>query len=472
MAVSTCQAIVGETARARISVVSARARPLAFEANRMIGRVDTVRELSLQCRYGEEEYTGQSHGAGPDVGDGEAGFPRPGEKPRADSLRVAPDDCALQRSEQNGGSAMSKRGDGRVYQPTYTVRLPDGSRIRKTSAVWWIQYSVNGKQLKEGSESTDRKKAEKLLKLRTSQATLGKTVTPEMARTAFAELLARDITTDRVTAYAVDRLSPRKCGRCDGTGKLDGRDDPCVKCDATGEVRTARATVNRELAALKRAFTLAVRARKVSEAPHIAIPREDNARQGFLTHAEFERLHAALPDDLKDVVEFLYLSGWRVGEARSLEWRDVDVEQMVVRLRIENSKTKKPRVLPLRGELAEIIQRAKATRSPDCSFVFRRDGHALGLFRKSWASACKAAGLGHILVHDLRRAAVRNLVRAGVPDTTAMSITGHKTRSIFDRYNITSERDQALAIEQVGVYLAARPKTASNVVPLRSAQEQ
>jgi len=400
---------------------------------------------------------------------------------------------------------MSKRGDGRVYQPTYTVRLPDGSRIRKTSAVWWIQYSVNGKQLKEGSESTDRKKAEKLLKLRTSQATLGKTVTPEMARTTFADLrkmliadyemnglrstarietamdhleaffgerLARDITTDRVTAYAVDRLSPRKCGRCDGIGKLDGRDDPCVKCDATGEVRTARATVNRELAALKRAFTLAVRARKVSEAPHIAIPREDNARQGFLTHAEFERLHAALPDDLKDVVEFLYLSGWRVGEARSLEWRDVDVEQMVVRLRIENSKTKKPRVLPLRGELAEIIQRAKATRSPDCSFVFRRDGHALGLFRKSWASACKAAGLGHILVHDLRRAAVRNLVRAGVPDTTAMSITGHKTRSIFDRYNITSERDQALAIEQVGVYLAARPKTASNVVPLRSAQEQ
>jgi integrase len=400
---------------------------------------------------------------------------------------------------------MSKRGDGRVYQPTYTVRQPNGSRIRKTSAVWWIQYSATGKQLKEGSESTDRKKAEKLLKLRTAQAMLGKAVTPEMARATFANLrqmlvddykmnglrsvarietamdhlaeffgerLARDITTDRVTAYVVDRLSPRKCGRCGGIGKLYGQDDPCAKCEATGEIRTAEATVNRELAALKRAFTLALRARKVSEVPHIAMLPEGNARQGFLTHAEFERLHASLPDDLKDPVEFLYLSGWRVGEARSLEWRDVDLEQMVVRLRIENSKTKRPRVLPLRGKLAEIMERARAGRSADCPFVFRRDGHALGLFRKSWASACKAAGLGKILVHDLRRTAVRNLVRAGVPDTTAMSITGHKTRSIFDRYNITSESDQALAIEQVGAYLAARPKTASNVVPLRSAQEQ
>jgi integrase len=374
---------------------------------------------------------------------------------------------------------MSKRGDGRVYQPTYTVRQPDGSRVTKTSAVWWIQYSINGKAMKEGSESTDRKKAEKLLKLRTSQAMLGKTVTPEMARATFADLrkmlvddykmnglrstarietamdhlevvfgerLARDITADRIAAYVVER-------QAGGEGAANG-------------------TINRELAALKRAFTLALRARKVSEVPHIAMLPEDNARQGFLTHAEFEKLHAELPDDLKDPIRFLYLSGWRIGEARSLEWRDVDLEQMVIRLRIENSKTKRPRVLPLRGELAEIIKRAKAARTVDCVFVFGRNGHGLGLFRKSWASACTAAGLGHILVHDLRRTAVRNLVRAGVSDTTAMSITGHKTRSIFDRYNITSESDQALAIKKVGTYLSKQPKTASNVVPLRSAQEQ
>jgi len=107
-----------------------------------------------------------------------------------------------------------------------------------------------------------------------------------------------------------------------------------------------------------------------------------------------------------------------------------------------------------------------------CPFVFHRDGHPIGQFRKSWRTALKKAGLGHVLVHDLRRTAARNLIRSHTPEKVAMGITGHKTRSVFDRYNITMESDLAEAIERTGEYLAQLPRTAPTVVRLQQASAQ
>jgi integrase len=190
----------------------------------------------------------------------------------------------------------------------------------------------------------------------------------------FKHSRAPDITTDRVREYISRR-------------QLEG---------------AANGSINRELSALKRMFSLYMQAGKLNAKPYISMLEENNARQGFLAHGDFVSLKSKLPDYLKDPVTFLYHSGWRVSEMKALEWRDVDMSGQVVRLRPELSKNKKGRVLPLRGELLEIFLRAKENRRLDCVRVFHDKGKPIGDFRKSWRNALKDAKLGHVLVHDFR----------------------------------------------------------------------
>jgi integrase len=157
---------------------------------------------------------------------------------------------------------------------------------------------------------------------------------------------------------------------------------------------------------------------------HIPTLEEDNARQGFVDHRAFVFLRSNLSAYLRDPITFLYLSGWRLGEVKALERRDVDLAGGVVHSRPEISKNKDGRLLPLSGELFEIMDRARAKRQPDCPFVFHRENGPVGDFRKAWSTPCKAAGLHPILVHYLRRTAVRNMVCAGIPDRQA-----HLTRA-------------------------------------------
>lgn len=156
-------------------------------------------------------------------------------------------------------------------------------------------------------------------------------------RGGFALMRAVDITTDRVRAYVTARQ----------------------------EAGASNASINRELAALKRMFTLAVQAGRLATRPHIPMLAEENARQGFLDHGGFLALRAVLPEALRDPVTFLYLSGWRVSEMRGLEWRDVDLPGGVARLRPALSKNKDGRLLPLSGELLDVTERAAAHRRLD-----------------------------------------------------------------------------------------------------------
>lgn len=114
-------------------------------------------------------------------------------------------------------------------------------------------------------------------------------------------------------------------------------------------------------------------------------------------------------------------------------------------------------MLPLIGELAEIIGRRRQAREYETAsgqtalsvYVFHRGGQPVGDIRKSWKAACRAAGLPALLFHDLRRSAVRNLDRDGVSQSVAMAITGHKTANVYRRYRIVNEDDIRLALERV-----------------------
>ena len=159
--------------------------------------------------------------------------------------------------------------------------------------------------------------------------------------------------------------------------------------------------MNRELAALRRAFRLAVRQKRLSTAPTITLLSEANPREGFVEPAAFAAITEHLSAPLDDVAAFAYATGCRKAEVLTLQWSDVDCARGLITLRREATKTAEPRILPLTPALAEIIARrwnARTVTSPEggallAERVFRRAGRPVGSFRKAWAAACIAAGL-------------------------------------------------------------------------------
>ena len=162
--------------------------------------------------------------------------------------------------------------------------------------------------------------------------------------------------------------------------------------------------------------------------------------------------HNSLPDYLQDFARFAYLTGWRFGEITTLEWRDI--QEGTIRLRPEVSKNYEGRVLIVVGALAELVARRQEARIDLLPNVFHRQGQKIHRCYKAWRTACRLAGVPGKLFHDLRRTAVRNMIRAGVPERIAMSISGHKTRGIFDRYNIVNEDDIRQGLLATQAYIA------------------
>jgi integrase len=208
---------------------------------------------------------------------------------------------------------------------------------------------------------------------------------------------------------------------------------------------------------------LRLSAARLPRVPLIDMPRVDNARQGFFEDTDLRRVVPHLPPHARQLVEFLYLTGWRSSEAFSLRWSDVDWKEQSVRLR--TSKNREPRIFPFKyhPELEQVLRRQRAAvsqwelaNSAVCPSVFHWRGRPIAKLRRSWTTACRRAGLPGRFLHDFRRTAVRNLIRAGVQQPIAMKITGHKTDSIFRRYLIVDEELLAKATGAVADYLAGR----------------
>ena len=220
----------------------------------------------------------------------------------------------------------------------------------------------------------------------------------------------------------------------------------------------SNAEINRELTILKRMFTLAVQSGKLLHRPHIPLLKEDNTRTGFFEPEQFASVYAHLPASLRPIIEFAYITGWRiVSEVLPLEWRQVDLAVGEIRLDPGTTKNGEGRVFPFTDDLRRMLEEQHAEHlklrkggkvQPKVFFRMVAKGRrgtkeprSIRSLNKAWDAACIAAGCPGRIPHDLRRTAVRNMVRRGIPERVAMQLAGHKTRSVFERYNIVSNGD-------------------------------
>ena len=345
--------------------------------------------------------------------------------------------------------------------------------IYKRGKVYWIQYYRNGKPYRETTKSRKEADAKRLLKKREGEISEGKLPGIYFDRVRFDEL-AEDYLRD----YRINqRKSLVRAER--STGHLnryfEGYRVPDITSPKIGayiesrlEEGAANATINRELSALKRMLNIGARQTppKVDRVPFIPMLKKNNIRKGFFEHAEFVALRDALPDYLKSFVTFAYKTGWRVSEITDLTWNQVDRDNGIVRLEVGETKNDDARTVYLDDELQEVFQVQWENRKNLLPYVFlnEKDTDKVKRFDKSWKTACKNAKIGNRLFHDFRRTAVRNMVRSGIPEGVAMKISGHKTRSVFERYNIVNDADLQLAAQKQELYLQTQKDTISSTV--------
>jgi integrase len=228
------------------------------------------------------------------------------------------------------------------------------------------------------------------------------------------------------------------------------------------------AIINRSNALLRRMLNLARREDKLREVPYIPMLKEPEPRQGFPYPEQFAGLLAALPKNLQPIVTYMYTTGSRVGAAKKVDWEQVvfDGERVEIAPRAGQVKNRKPLLLPLPDELASGLRATKNRRGP----VFDST-NLVKAFRK----ACVAVDLGKwrdeknhdagydgLNLHDLRRSGARNLRRAGVSEDVAVKVTGHRTRSVFTRYNIVDSGDLHDAMLSVSAFVKSKSKGAAS----------
>lgn len=372
--------------------------------------------------------------------------------------------------------------------------------LRKGSKKYWIKYVQHGRVIRESTETESIADARRMLRTREGDIVKGVPVDPDAGRITFDEAvvdLVNDysmngkktlddvrrrvrkhlapyfgnrrmvaITTADLRAYVAKRQAEGSVVRQRRKGKK------AIAPDTPEERRAVSpAEINRELTALKRMFSLAIQAGKLTHKPHFPMLREDNVRKGFLEHEQYLSVLSHLPEPMRPVVTFAYVTGWRINsEVLPLLWRQVDMKVGEIRLDPGTTKNMEGRVFYMTPELRELLtaQRQAADRIQRdkgmiVQNVFFHDGttkvgtiaHLAGHsisghgFYQAWRRARVAAGRPGSIPHDLRRTAVRNMIRAGIPERVAMKLSGHKTRSVFDRYNIVSDGDLRAASQRL-----------------------
>ncbi len=370
------------------------------------------------------------------------------------------------------------RGMRPPYQPSW---IDKRTGEKRKSPIWWIAYSVKGKLHRESSHSIKEADAWKLLKKRHGEIELNKPVGPDVQKTTFEDMAAMIVNDYKANARrSLTRLEDAIDHLREYLGDYRAVEITGDKVTAyvtfRQDQKAAAATINNELAALSRMFTLGIRAGKVGIKPFIGKLTLNNTRKGFFEREQFIAVLKNLPEYLQPAVETAYITGWRIhDEIFTRQRHHADLKGW---LRLDPGETKngEGRNFPFTARLREIIEqqleRTKALEKATgriIPWLFHRDGKQIKTFRRSWLTACIAAGLGteirsadgklmktiaNRIPHDFRRTAVRNLERAGVSRSDAMKMVGHKTEAIYRRYAISDERSMKEAAEKLDQFHA------------------
>lgn len=370
------------------------------------------------------------------------------------------------RQDRKRPQRKRPRGTGCVYQ-------------QKGSNNWWIKYYRNGVPYRQSANTTNKRKAQRLLQRKIGEIATHNFVEPKAEKTLVRELVENGVFRDYTIngKKSLDDVKTRwKLHLEPVFGDLRtvnvSNDDVTAYIDKRQKEGAKNATINRELAILKRAFTLGMRARKVYGIPHFPRLEERNVRKGFVTDTQYDKLAAACAKQglwLRAMFEVGYNFGWRVSELLNLRVRQVDLAAKTIRLETGETKNDEARTVSMTPLVYGLVQQCVTGKQPnDC--VFTRGAHNKPIrdFRGTWEKVCEEAGVTALLFHDLRRTAVRNMVRNGIPERVAMTISGHKTRSVFDRYNIVSESD----LRDAAAKLAARDRERDKQAEKQQQQEQ
>ncbi len=368
----------------------------------------------------------------------------------------------------------SRRGSGSVFQRTYR---DSNGKLRKTRN-WYIEFVVGNRTIREATDFTKRSDAAEFLQRRLADATGGKVV------------LSRNVTYDDLRKLIVVdyQNNARKSFRDLQTTRLPKLDavfggTKAIDITTTAVERykslrlsdeAAPASINRELASLKRMFRLGLRQGMVSTMPYISMLAEHNVRKGFFELDQFRAILKHLPKEYHALFELAYITGWRIrSELLTREWRHVDFGGKGW-LRIDPGEAKDAsagREFQFTTWMRQVltrqrryVSRVEKSTGKVVPWVFcRASGTPIRDFNAVWRAACDAAGIQRI-PHDFRRTAVRNLERAGVPRTTAMAMIGHKTESIYRRYSIVDQAMLEMGASKLDGFQKTQRASRSNLV--------
>jgi integrase len=311
-------------------------------------------------------------------------------------------------------------------------------RKQDGSLYWWASYTIGGRRIRESTKTSDREEAKRFL----AERVVGNSVPVKSSISYLLDAL--------VTDYEVNGKSFEWCSQnvekhirpFFGDIKAERLDKATIKFFMKQKLDEgyANATINRCIALLHRAFTLAD-----CKFPRIEKLQENNVRKGFVDESRFFALYERLPQHQRPIALFAFETGCRKSEVLALKWDQIDVIRRMVRLNPGETKNKEGRVIPLSDMMMWLLTK----KLPHVSeYVFTYRGKRLKSIKQGWGDAQEDLP-ETFLFHDLRRSAIRNMVRSGVPERVAMAVSGHKTRSVFDRYNIVDEDDLTNAMKSM-----------------------